>query len=313
MNVAIVGANGFIGSHLTVQLAATTGIKLFLFGNAPSGIFDHEFSCTKLDLLNRQQVKQELAGMDVVYYLASATIPASSWENPARELDENLLPFISFMESISELGVKKVVFISSAGTIYGTSQVKVNENSSKAPYSPHGIIKLTMEYFLNYFKIKYNIHSDIYRISNVYGPGQDTAKGLGLINTLIENTVNNKPTTIFGSGTSVRNYVYVKDVAKLLSFSLSSDMNQSHIFNLASNDTVSINELINILRTVTGHDIRILKENERGSDNPTIDVDNTKLMAAYPGFRFTPINEGIQQTYHHVKQKHSVSHGHNAN
>jgi UDP-glucose 4-epimerase len=310
MNVAIIGANGFIGSHLTAKLSETAGVQLFLFDKTP-GISSDKFPSAHLDLLDRQQVEHCFSGIDIVYYLASATIPSTSWENPAMELDRNLLPFISFMESISGLGIKKVVFISSAGTIYGTSNAKVNENSEKAPYSPHGIIKLTMEYFLNYFKIKYNINSDIYRISNVYGEGQNTANGLGLINTLIENTVSNKPTPVFGNGTSVRNYVYIKDAVELLSYSLTSNPAQSNTFNIASNDTVSINELIDLLKTVTGHEVNVLKEKERGSDNPVIDVDNTKIREAYPDFRFTPIHEGIGKTYAHIKKQHSVTNDHN--
>lgn len=313
MNVAIVGANGFIGSHLTVKLFETAGIGLFLFDKAPSGIFKDQFPYTQLDLLNRQQVEHCFSNIDVVYYLASATIPATSWEDPVIELDGNLLPFIRFMEGISGLAVKKIVFISSAGTIYGTSKAKVSENSEKAPYSPHGIIKLTMEYFLSYFKARHHINSDIYRIANVYGEGQNTANGLGFINTLIENTVNNKPTRIFGNGTSVRNYVYIKDAVELLSYSLTSNLDQSNTFNIASNDTVSINELTDLLKSVTGHHVNILKDKERGSDNPVIDVDNTKISNAYPHFRFTPLHEGIRHTYTHIKKHYSVTNDHNRN
>lgn len=306
MNVAIIGSNGFIGSHLTLKLSQTPHIKLFLFGKKASGIFKDKFSYTQLDLLNQDQVQQCFSEIDVVYYLASASIPSSSWENPAVELDTNLLPFISFMESVSKLRLRKVVFISSAGTIYGSSTEKANEDAEKKPYSPHGIIKLTMEYFLNYFKIKYNLSSDIYRISNVYGEGQNTTTGLGLVNTLLENAVSDKPTTVFGNGTFVRNYVYVKDVVELLSYSLSLDTDRCHIFNIASNDTISINELIEIVKSVTRRDVKILNKQERGSDNPTIDVSNSKILAAYPAFKFTSIHDGIRHTYDHLKKHYSI-------
>ena len=96
------------------------------------------------------------------------------------------------------------------------------------PFSPYGIIKLAMEHFLNYYHSKYGLASDIYRVSNVYGDGQDTTKGLGIINTFIEKILSENRVTVFGKGESVRNYVYVKDVAEILSLSTSTDIKKSN-------------------------------------------------------------------------------------
>ena len=187
LKIAIIGANGFIGRHLVDILSKSSLIKLSLFGRKDKPLQGTELHCSKIDLMNVDQINQQFSDIDLVYYLASATIPSSSWENPMLEFEKNLIPFFNFVDCIAKLGIKKVVFVSSAGTIYGPSKFKVTENSDKHPFSPYGIIKLTMEHFLNYFKNKYDINFDIYRISNVYGEGQNTSKGLGIINTFIEN------------------------------------------------------------------------------------------------------------------------------
>ena len=211
------------------------------------------------------------------------------------------MPFITFTECISKLNVKKIIFASSAGTIYGPSNQKVNEDFDKKPFSPYGIIKLTMEYFLNYFKAKYSINFDIYRVSNVYGDGQNTSKGLGIINTFIENILNKNQIQVFGNGENIRNYVYVKDVSELLSYSLFTDMNESNIYNIASNDSISINALINEIRHIVTEDFKIVNENKRQSDNTTIDLDNTKILKDNPNFKFTNIRDGVFQTYNYIK------------
>ncbi|MES2568260.1 MAG: NAD-dependent epimerase/dehydratase family protein [Bacteroidota bacterium] len=301
MNVAVIGSNGFIGSHLTQKLSQVPHISIFLFGRNEFSIFKNKYPYTQLNLSDTNQIKDNFKNIDVVYYLASATIPSSSWEDPTSELEKNLLPFMIFTECVSKLNVKKIIFVSSAGTIYGPSSEKVFEYSDKQPFSPYGIIKLTIEHFLNYFKAKYNINYDIFRVSNVYGEGQDTSKGLGIINTFIENILSKGEIQIFGNGENTRNYVYVKDVADLLYFSLLSNINESNIYNVASNDTISINQLISILNQVIKEDFKITYTRKRQSDNSFIDLDNTKILKSNPDFKFTNIKDGITQTYNYIK------------
>lgn len=302
MNVAIIGSNGFIGSHLTNKLSLNSNLNLYLFGKKEQSVFSSSYPYFQIDLLNKDLITTQFSNIDLIYYLASETIPATSWENPIIEIEKNLKPFIHFTECIAQLNVKKIVFVSSAGTIYGASSEKVIESSDKQPFSPYGIIKLTIEHFLNYFKAKYDLNFDIYRISNVYGEGQNTAKGLGIINTFIENIIKYNQIQIFGDGNNTRNYIYVKDVAELLSYSSYSNIKTSNIFNLSSNDTISINDLTTILKDVISNDFEVIYKEKRQSDNSTIILDNTKLLNLIPNFHYTSIKDGISQTYNHIKK-----------
>jgi UDP-glucose 4-epimerase len=306
MKVAVIGAKGFIGSHLTKKLIQTPGVELLLFGKSTSSVFEKQLSYKQIDLSDEKQNSRDFQGVELVYYLASESIPATSWQNPLIEIEKNLIPFLKFGETVSKLGVKKIAFLSSAGTIYGATTNKVTEDSDKHPFSPYGITKLTMENFLNYFKVKYGVSYDIYRVSNAYGEGQDTSKGLGLINTLLEKIIIENRITIFGDGQNLRNYIYVKDLAHLVSLSAVSDLSRSGIYNVSSNDTLTINQIVEVLKKTVNKNFEVIYEEKRQSDNAAIDLDNSKILKEFPDFKFTSITDGISETYNAIKNKLNI-------
>ncbi len=302
-NVAIIGSNGFIGSHLTTKLLQNKNCNLHLFGRSDKSVFKADVNYKQIDLQNTSQNSLYFKDTDVVYYLASETIPANSWANPLVDIEKNLTPFLYFAECLSKLQIKKIIYLSSAGTVYGTTNQKVNEEFNKNPFSPYGITKLAIENFLVYYKTKYNINFDIFRISNVYGQGQDTSKGLGMINTFLEKIIKNEKIKIFGDGYNLRNYIYVKDVAELLSLSLANNISTSEVYNLSSNDSLTINEIVALIKSTVLEIVDVEYEESRKSDNTAIDLDNTKLLKTFPNFNFTPINKGIAETYKFIQQQ----------
>lgn len=302
-NVAIIGSNGFIGSHLTTFLLQKNNLTLHLFGRSKESVFSGSLNYKQIDLLNSTQNEEYFKNIDVIYYLVSETIPANSWANPLVDVEKNLIPFLTFVDCIARNNVKKIVYLSSAGTVYGTTNKKVDENFNKNPFSPYGITKLAIENFLLYYKTKHNINYDIFRISNVYGEGQDTSKGLGLINTFLEKIISDQKIKIFGDGNNLRNYIYVKDVAELLGLSLNTNLNSSEIYNLSSNDTLTINQIVDLIKNTVAETFEVEYVNKRESDNTAIDLDNSKLIKAVSDFKFTPIKKGISETYNFIKNK----------
>ena len=302
MNVSIIGANGFIGKNLTNKLIQNKSYKLKLFGRTSNGLNIPSIPYDQINLNNKEEIIEKVGDSDVVYYLASSSIPSESWDNPIREAQDNLFPFLNFLEAITKSNVKKIIFTSSAGTIYGPSSVRISENDNKQPFSPHGINKLSMEYYLKYYSMKNDIMFDIYRISNVYGKGQDTSKGLGVINTFLENIIIKKSITVFGDGEIIRDYIHIDDVASILSFSIEQNKSTSNTYNLSSNEHLSINELVKIIKEITRNDFNINYILGRKSDNPKIILDNSKIIEKYPNYNFIKIKEGILKTYLDLKK-----------
>lgn len=306
MNVAIIGASGFIGSHLVEALGKNPSFDLHLFGKRDNSLFGDKHKYYPIDLLNTQQIEKSFKNIDFVYYLASETIPVTSWDNPTIEIEKNLIPFINFIETISKLKVKKVAFLSSAGTVYGETTGNVREDANKQPFSPYGIIKLSMENFLNYYRHKTNLSFDIYRVSNVYGPGQNTSKGLGLINTMLEKIITEGKVSVYGNGENVRNYIYVKDVAEILANALSSDISLCNTLNVSSDDSLSINQIIDLLHDIVEERFDVDYLEKRGSDNTVVVLNNEKLKNMLPEFKFTPILSGITSTYQFIKEQNKI-------
>lgn len=293
MKVAIIGAKSFIGRHLVVELNSIEGLELHLFSTTIGKVIGIGVDSMESFYKNTAETYDNI---DIVYYLASSSIPSSSWENPIVEVDSNLIPFLQFLNECVNRNVKKIVFISSAGTVYGSSLLPLSEVSPKKPFSPYGINKLTMEYYLNYYKLRYNINYDVFRVSNVYGEGQNTSKGLGVLNTLLENLAFNRVTSIYGDGENIRNYIYVKDVVKVLVKS-TQKVNKSGVYNLSSESNMSLKELIIAVEKVLKVKCKIEYRPNRGSDNPFIILDNKKLLKTFPDIRFTEVSEGIKSTY----------------
>lgn len=298
MNILVVGYAGFIGRSLIKEiLRSVPGAKLYLFGRTDSLPHGMNISAEcvmsfKDALCHRQDIFHKA---EVVYYLKSATIPASSWDHPHREWEENASLFLKFMELLSPEYLKKMIFISSAGTVYGTVNHPVREDEVCRPFSPYGIMKLCMEHFMEYYRRKKGIPYEIYRITNVYGPGQDTSKGLGVINTMIEKIIQERKITIFGNGEVYRNFIYIKDVVTYLKEALF----KSPVFgpvNMAHDHAYSINQVVeHIMEIAPPFEVEYLPH--RKSDNPYSHADNTLLKKIFPHVRQKELKDGISETF----------------
>lgn len=301
IKIGVIGSEGFVGKNLVMELERITKFTIYCFGKNEISRNNHK-NYSQINLSDVEENKKKFKEIDIVYYLASSSIPASSYTEPINDIENDLIPFVKFLEAMSAIKLKKIIFSSSAGTIYGPSEGKIGETADKKPQSPHGIIKYAMENYLLYYLRKSNLNYTIFRISNIYGEFQDTSKGLGLINTILENHLNQKKIKVFGDGSNVRNYIYIKDVVRAMSLLASEKLSSSQIFNLSSNDNLSIIEVLKILNTIVDRPLEIIFTETRDSDLHSIVIDNTHFINSYQNFSFTNIKEGIKRTINHLKK-----------
>ena len=303
INVLILGSNSFIGSHLAATIAAGNNASLTVFGrtakeNLPAGV-----KFIRGDYTDREQLGAALKGQDLVYHFISQSYPFSTWENPVDELDRNIRPFIQFIELCYQSGVKKIAYISSGGAMYGPNETAADETTPPRPYTPYGISKLYMENLLGYGKVKYRIAYDIYRISNVYGDNQVTQKGLGFIHAAVESALKGTAVTVYGDGVNTRDYIYIDDVSRLLMLSIVKPIDHSDIYNLCSNESVSLLSILDIMREKLGLTFTVEYKPGRQSDATAVCLTNKKLLTLFPGYQLTSLEEGIRKVYHSLSKQ----------
>src|SRR3989338_3827245 len=249
MRILVTGGVGFIGSHV-VDLLIENGQEVFVVDNLSSGVLenlDNRAVFYHIDLGDYDKIREifEKGKFDIVYHLAAQIDVRKSVEEPVEDAKINILNSLNLLELCVKFGVKKFIFSSSWGAIYGDIEnldnyvtsypefsngqfgktsnaiaqivhnVKVPsiEEEKEKPISHYGVSKLTVEKYLHFYNKIYGLNFVSLRYSNVYGPGQNSKGEAGVIAIFFDRMLDNKKPIIFG-GEQTRDFVYVGDVAR---------------------------------------------------------------------------------------------------
>ena len=215
----IYGGGGFIGSHIAEDLMSNN-MDVTLFDKLNSSKKNVEHILNQIDFIegdfnNKIDIKNSLKNKDYVIHLVSSTLPADSNLNPFYDVESNLISSLNLFEECVKQKVKRVIFISSGGTIYGDpKKLPIDENHPTNPTCSYGIIKLTIEKYLELYKELKGLNYTILRFSNPFGERQNPNLSQGLIAKLLYKIKNNIPIEIWGNGKVIRDYFYIKDGVK---------------------------------------------------------------------------------------------------
>lgn len=216
MKIVVTGGAGFIGSHI-VDAYIAAGHQVFIIDDLSRG--DRRHLNPKADFHLMDILDPALPGLlveispDVVNHHAAQMDVRRSVDDPQFDARINILGLIHLLEGCKRSGVKKVLYASSGGAIYGEQELlPTREDHPKSPQSPYGISKLTGEYYLSYYQTAFNIPSVALRYGNVYGPRQRADGEAGVIAIFIHHLLAGKSPKINGDGKQTRDYVYVGDV-----------------------------------------------------------------------------------------------------
>lgn len=299
--VIVFGGDGFLGSHLVEQLVSV-GHEVTVFTRGRDGGLRNlqhlrgRVDTVFGDFADTGAVAASLKGQEVAVDLITSSSPIDSWANPLEAIETELSPSVRFFELCAEEGVRKIVFASSGGAVYGPNTGMLGEGTSPRPFSPYSIIKLCSEHFLNFFNVKYGICADSYRIGNLYGPRQKLEGRQGVIAVWIGRALAGQPIDVFGDETTVRDHVFVRDAAKLMMHSLRS-LETGDVYNLGTGAGVSVMELLRIFLAVAERPVAYRLHPRRPSDNTSSILDSSKLLQQFPGFRFHALEEGIREAF----------------
>lgn len=299
----VLGANGFIGSHL-VDALVERGHFVRCFGRYKSDSVsfasgDHKnIEVFRGDFLNRNDIKKALDDIDYVFHFISTTTPLTAENDPLIDVDTNIKMSVELFGLCAEKSVKKVIFASTGGSIYGdvATEKPISETTYPKPVSPYAIGKLTIENYLRYFKRKYELDYLILRISNPYGPRQNTLSGQGVIPIFLEKIRQNQPLTVYGDGSMVRDYIYVTDAARMIS-SCFERQGSSDTYNLSSGIGRSVNDLIKIMKDVTRIDVKVETIPAPSTFVRRVILDPSLFTNDFSEEATTSLEEGINKTW----------------
>jgi len=267
MKVLVTGGAGFIASHI-VDTLLSQGHEVSIMDNLIHG--KKEYINTKakfyeIDIRDKNVVeifKKEK--LDVLIHHAAQITVTNSITDPIYDADVNIMGTLNLLECARKTGVKKVIYPASAA-IFGEPQyLPIDEEHPLNMISGYGVSKHTVEHYLRIYKELYDMDYVVLRYSNVYGPRQDSTGEGGVVAIFSENMSRNGSPYIFGDGEQIRDFVYVKDVARANLMAIESE--KCGIYNVCTNEKVTINNLVNHFNVILKKDIKPIFIPERMGD-----------------------------------------------
>ncbi len=309
--LVVLGANGFIGKHLVAGLAKAspnnTIVAFDKFADYQKGT-DHPFDAYKNvtivpgDFFNRSSVSSALEDASYVFHLISTTTPATANDDPFIDVDTNVRGSVELFSLCVEHNVKKVIFVSSGGAVYGEiNSDTIDETLPPAPRSPYGIGKLAIEHYLRYFKFTAGLDYVVFRAGNPYGPGQNIYGKQGVIPIFMHHFLKDEPLTIFGKGDMMRDYIYIDDLIAMMVGSYDKPNKHSE-YNLGSGKGETVNELVELIEKCVGH---AAKKEYLPTPSTFIQKNALNIDRFVQEFDIKPIvslKDGIARTWDYVKK-----------
>jgi UDP-glucose 4-epimerase len=290
----ILGGSGFIGSHLVDELLAGGHAVRVLdrvgerYRETPQGVDFRpgEYGDTAV-------LAEALQGIDVVYHLASTTVPSTSNLDPPADIIANLVPTVRLLEQMVDLGVPRIVYLSSGGTVYGNpEQVPVATGAPVKPQCSYGVVKVAAEHYLRMFQTLYGLAPVILRPSNPYGPRQGHLGVQGAIATFLDLMLRGEPIPVWGDGGQVRDYLYVRDLTRLCALVGASTVVGT--FNAGSGTGYSLNAVLDVIADTVGERPTVHYSAARSLDVDTIVLDVVETAARFDWSAEVPLRDGIR-------------------
>ncbi len=296
-NVLITGGAGFIGVHLADHLTGhggynVTGIDNESLGDRANLDLDR-VRFMPGDLRDREQLGAAMEGQDAVVHLAADTRVMDSIENPAHNFDNNVVGTFNLLELCRELGVNRVVAASTGGAIVGDVPPPVHERMAAQPTSPYGASKLMLEGYLSAYSAAFGLKGCALRFSNIYGP-RSFHKG-SVVAHFYKRILAGEPLIVYGDGSQARDFLYVGDLVEGIRSAVEGDAVGA--YQLGSGVPTTVNELLDLMRAVTGRELEVGYEDFRPGEvvRTWCEIDKARDDLGFNPV--TPLDDGLRRTW----------------
>ena len=306
--VLLIGGNGFIGSHLVDQLLYK-GYRVRVLDRS------HELFRRPIDnveykigsFADHTILREAIEDCEILVHLAHSTVPVSSLIHPEQEVLDSVSSFVNMFDCFKRGQIKKVVYFSSGGAVYGNPvSLPVDEESKLEPISPYGVAKLMMEKYLNMFSYLYGLQYIIIRPSNPYGPRQNYKGQQGVIPIFLNKILNNEEIRVWGDGGSIKDYLYIGDLTKAV-VGLMEKGYDNTTYNVSSSIGTNLNDLLKSLSAACGRIPQIIYEAERSYDVKHVVLSHAKIQQRTGWQPSINMEEGISKTLRWIQQMEDCS------
>ena len=299
--VCVTGGAGFIGSNLVDKLI-TKGYKVIIVDNLSSGFEKNINSKAKfygVDINHEKVLKYifEIEKPEYVFHLAAQINLRESIKQPVNDAEINILGTLKLLNCCVEHNVKKIIFSSTGGAIYGDNcSIPTSENEIENPKSPYGIAKLTIEKYLKFYRDVHNLDFVSLRYSNVYGPRQNSKGEAGVIAIFIDNILSKNIPAINGLGEQTRDYIFVEDIvdANLLAIDLEG------IYNVSVGEETRVNEIYNKIKKIMNININAIHNPEIKGEQMRSCLNSQNLKDTGWNINYS-LDEGLKITIDYFK------------
>lgn len=303
--VLVSGGAGFIGSILVDRLVLE-GHKVTILDNLVSGSRDYinlKADFWELDILDKGLIQRfKEAKFDLVYHLAAQIDVRQSVSNPVFDNEINVVGGLNIVSACKESGVKKIVFSSTGGAIYGEAEeIPTSEYAATYPLSPYGINKLALEKYLNYYYQVFGLNYTILRFANVYGPRQYKGGEAGVIAIFTEAAASDSTCTLYGDGLQTRDFVYVDDVVEALIKAGIIDCRGE--INVSTGIETNMLEMIGAIESAAAKKLKLIQAPGKAGEQRRSCLSNRRALETLdwqPQISFT---EGVKRAYNWVKKE----------
>lgn len=298
MKILILGAGGFLGQLVSARLAHDGHQLVCQVRNHTANSSDANIRYVQATLDDTQALAEHAGVADYILHFAWDTTPGTSKGQPAVEAVNNLLPTFRLLEQLQTVANCPLVFVSSGGAVYDDAlEGKATEASPLDPKSYYGAGKLSVEMFLRAYSAQTDNPVVIVRPSNVYGPGQQIKRQFAIVPTLMQAINDGSTFAIWGSGEATRDYLYADDFAEFFVQLISNQQTGVRTYNVAAQDSCSINELCRLLQEISGKPLSLEHREERGVDLRGVDFDCSHARAALGWQATTDLRDGLARTW----------------
>jgi UDP-glucose 4-epimerase len=300
MKGIVTGGAGFIGSHLT-ELLLSAGHEVAVIDNLATGRRNNIPGGARfyeVDVVDREAVAEAFGREQpefVCHYAAQASV-IRSVEDPGFDARTNVVGGLNVLHEAARRGVKRFVFASTGGAIYGDPErIPADESHPTRPLSPYGVAKLSFEHYLDMYARMNGMSYAALRYANVFGPRQDPLGEAGVIAIFIGRSLKGERPTVFGDGTQTRDYVFVGDAVAAARLALESA--ESGSYNIGTGKETSVLDLVAELSALAGRKIEPIFAPPRAGEVARIALDASKARARLNWSPQVGLDAGLEQTF----------------